>query len=127
LGRVLWQGEPQGDTGLPDAVAERQAERVLRAPVDGALIPYAQIGDHLKPGQPVAEVGGQIVTALFPGVLRGLLHPEAPVSKGMKIGDVDPRDDPALCSLVSDKSLAISGGVLEAILSRPELRSILWA
>ncbi len=35
----------------------------------------------------------------------------------MKIGDVDPRDDPALCTLVSDKALAVGGGVLEAVFS----------
>jgi hypothetical protein len=28
--------------------------------------------------------------------------------------------------MVSDKSLAVGGGVLEAILSRPELRGQLW-
>jgi xanthine dehydrogenase accessory factor len=59
-------------------------------------------------------------------VLRGLIHPDCPVRQGMKIGDVDPRDDPAICSLVSEKSLAIGGGVLEAILSRAELRQNLW-
>lgn len=126
LGRVLWQGAPQMDTGLPEAVLQRRAERVLRAPAQGFLIPHAQIGDHLEPGQPVAEVAGQMILAPFAGVLRGLVHPQLPVLPGMKIGDVDPRDDPTLCSLVSEKSLAIGGGVLEAILSRPELRSILW-
>ena len=45
----------------------------------------------------------------------------------MKIGDIDPRDDPALCQIVSDKALAIGGGVLEAILSKPELRLKFWA
>jgi xanthine dehydrogenase accessory factor len=43
-------------------------------------------------------------------------------SRGLKIGDVDPRDDPAACYLVSDKSLAIGGGVLEAILSTIGIR-----
>jgi xanthine dehydrogenase accessory factor len=35
----------------------------------------------------------------------------------MKIGDMDPRLDPELCRLVSDKSLAVAGGVLEAVMS----------
>ncbi|MCL4825204.1 MAG: hypothetical protein KJZ57_13395 [Anaerolineales bacterium] len=39
------------------------------------------------------------------------------VTRGLKLGDVDERDDPALCRLVSDKALAIGGGALEAILS----------
>jgi xanthine dehydrogenase accessory factor len=45
---------------------------------------------------------------------------------GMKIGDVDPRDDPRYCYLVSDKALAVGGGVLEAILSTTILRPFLW-
>ena len=35
----------------------------------------------------------------------------------MKIGDLDPRCDPKYAFMVSDKALAIGGGVLEAILS----------
>jgi xanthine dehydrogenase accessory factor len=34
----------------------------------------------------------------------------------MKIGDLDPRADVAACFTVSDKSLAIGGAALEAIL-----------
>ena len=45
----------------------------------------------------------------------------------MKIGDIDPRDDPRLCRQISDKALAVSGGVLEAVLSRRDLRPFLWA
>jgi xanthine dehydrogenase accessory factor len=44
----------------------------------------------------------------------------------MKIGDVDPRNDPGYIHRVSDKSLSIGGGVLEALLSRPEIRARLW-
>jgi xanthine dehydrogenase accessory factor len=45
----------------------------------------------------------------------------------MKIGDLDPRNDPQLCNHISDKALAIAGGVLEAILSKAELRPHLWS
>ena len=48
--------------------------------------------------------------------MRGLLRDGMDVTRGLKLGDVDARDDPALCRLVSDKALAIGGGVLEAIL-----------
>ncbi len=88
---------------------------------------HAEICDHLEEGQLVAEVNGQPVVAPFKGVLRGLLYPGLQVTVGLKIGDVDPRDDPRFCTLVSDKSLAVGGGVIEAILSRPELRPQLWA
>lgn len=125
LGRVLWEGAPLPDTGVPDAVMGMRAERVLRAPAEGVLRAHAEIGAHLHAGQVVAEVGGQTVHALFDGVLRGLVRPGVRVPAGMKIGDVDPRDDPTYCFLVSDKSLAVGGGVLEAILARPDLRQFL--
>jgi len=60
------------------------------------------------------------------GILRGLIHPGLSVTRGLKIGDVDPRDDPRLCQMVSDKALAVGGGVLEAILGRAEVRGQLW-
>ena len=39
---------------------------------------------------------------------------------GLKIGDVDPRCDASACFEISDKALAIGGGVVEAVLSRAE-------
>ncbi len=126
LGRVIWDGGPESDTGIPESVAQHQSDRVLRSPAAGALEAFAEIGEHLEPGQPVAAVNGQVVLAPFRGVLRGLVHAGLNVRPGEKIGDVDPRDDPRYCTLVSDKSLAVGGGVLEAILSRPEMRSLLW-
>jgi xanthine dehydrogenase accessory factor len=36
---------------------------------------------------------------------------------GLKIGDVDPRSDREAIAHVSDKALAVGGGVLEAILA----------
>jgi xanthine dehydrogenase accessory factor len=127
LGRVIWEGSAKKDTGIPDGVLNRRAERVLRAPAEGVLKVFAEIGDILEAGQMIAEVAGVPVEAPFHGVLRGLLHPDLYVKPGQKIGDVDPRADPLYCTLVSDKSLAIGGGVLEAILSIPEIRVDLWA
>lgn len=126
LGRVIWEGEAENDTGIPESVGAYQSERVLRAPAAGKLVAHAEIGDLVVKGQRVADVGGEAVLAPFDGVLRGLVHPGVQVKKGTKIGDVDPRGDPSYCSLVSDKSLAIGGAVLEAILSKPGLRSRLW-
>jgi xanthine dehydrogenase accessory factor len=126
LGRVYWQGTAEADTGLPDAVKGYRAERVLRAPADGAVEAHAEIGDLLQEGQKIAEVGGQPVVAPFSGVLRGLIHPGIIVQQGIKIGDIDPRGETRLCTLVSEKALAVGGGVIEAILSRPSLRPLLW-
>ena len=118
LGRVYWQGSASADSGQP----EGDPRRVLRAPANGPLMAGAAIGEHVAPGQVLAEVGGQPVVAPFKGVLRGLIHPGIGLTKGMKIGDVDPRDNPSYCFLVSDKALAVGGGVLEAILTPEQQR-----
>ena len=127
LGRVIWSGGSQPDTGLPEIVGNQSEERVLRAPGDGSFTGRAQIGQTIEAGQTIAEVGGQTITAPFGGILRGLLHDGLEVQRGLKVGDLDPRHDPSICSTVSDKALAVGGAVLEAILSRPELRSQMWA
>lgn len=126
LGSVIWQGSAEADTGIPENVAAHSADRVLRAPASGVIHALANIGDHVEKGQPIADVSDQLVTAPFNGVLRGLLHSGLKVTSGMKIGDVDPRDDPRYCYLVSDKALAIGGGVLEAVLTQAEIRKELW-
>jgi xanthine dehydrogenase accessory factor len=126
LGRVLWQGAAEDDTGVPEAVAQRRLDRVLRAPAEGYVQPYVEIGAHLEVGQPIAEVAGTPLVAPFQGVLRGLISPKVRVWPGLKIGDIDPRDNPRLCTQISDKALAVGGGVLEAILTRQELRPFLW-
>lgn len=83
----------------------------------------AKIGDHVEEGQVVASVGDQHeVISPLRGVLRGLVRDGIHVTAGLKIGDVDTRDDPSACFLVSDKALAIGGAVLEAILTREEIR-----
>jgi len=123
LGRVIWNGPAEKNSGVPDPVGAFQDERVLRAPTDGIMVTRSFIGDRLSAGELVAEVGGQPIRSPFNGVLRGLIHDGLEVTKGVKVGDVDPRDDLRLCWLVSDKSLAVGGGVLEAILSWPGFRN----
>ncbi len=126
LGRVIWEGPTQPDNGLPEMVGSKQAERALYAPLGGTLIPQKAIADLVQEGEVIAEINGQAIKAPFTGVLRGLIHERVEVQMGMKIGDLDPRCDPSLCSRVSDKGLAIGGGVLEAILAKAELRPHLW-
>ena len=112
LGRVYWNGSAQPDTATP----EGDPRRVLRAPVDGMVVVHVEIGQHVEANQIVASVGSENVVSPFKGIVRGLIRPGLSVNEGLKIGDIDSRDDPALCRLVSDKALAVGGGVLEAIL-----------
>jgi xanthine dehydrogenase accessory factor len=64
------------------------------------------------------EGGGDfvLVCAGLDGIVRGLLPSGIAVTKGLKVGDIDPRCEESHCFTVSDKALAVGGGVLEAIL-----------
>lgn len=123
LGRVIWQGEAEADTGDPSHLpgVPDDSSRVLRAGVSGLFISFARIGDRLPAGDTIGVIrrpGGEEapVLAPFTGVVRGLIHESTPVNTGMKIGDMDPRVQSEHAFTISDKSLAIGGGVLEAIL-----------
>lgn len=125
MGRVIWEGSAETDTGLPEPVHGYDSERVLRSPADGELKGGLEIGTLVEAGDELAIVGSQPVVAPFDGVLRGLMHDGLQVRAGMKIGDLDPRGIPEYCFRVSDKSLAVGGAVLEATLSRSNLRPML--
>lgn len=126
LGRVIWHGSTESNTGLPEQVGQFREQRVLRAPVSGKLESLKSIGDQVSAGMPLARIGDEVVHAPFNGIIRGMMRDGNQVEMGVKIGDLDPRNDPALCRLVSDKSLSIAGGVMEAILSLPDIRMKLY-
>ena len=116
LGRVLLEGSAEPNTGVPGSVGGESARRVLRAPAEGAFRAVRAIGERVQAGEVVAHVDGAPIPAQLDGVVRGLIHDGLQVHTGMKVGDVDPRGVVADCFTISDKALAIAGGVLEAIL-----------
>jgi len=126
LGRVIWDGAPEADTGIPGAVARHRDDRVLRSPGDGLFKSQVEIGNWVRRGQMIAVVEDQMIYAPFDGILRGLLHDGLRVHRGLKVGDIDPRQDLRISTYVSEKSLAIGGGVLEALLTHSEIRRCLW-
>ena len=117
LGRVIKNGSAIPNTGVPGLIRGYTVERLLRAPSEGYVIPVRSIGDSVMPGDVVAHLEGIPVFSQIEGILRGLIHPKVQVKKGQKIGDVDPRGDVNHCFSITDKALAIAGGVLEVIMS----------
>jgi xanthine dehydrogenase accessory factor len=116
LGRVIWDGAADSDTGIPAAVAGYTGSRVLRVPQTGIFKAIRAIGDLITIGETVAEVNGGAIKAEISGQIRGLLRSGIQVERGMKAGDIDPRGQRGYCDSISDKSRAIAGGVLEAVL-----------
>ncbi len=117
LGRVIYDGFAQPDSGIPGEIAGHSIKRLLRAPDKGLFITACKIGQSVTQGEIIGEVNNAKVRAEITGMLRGLIKSGTMVSKGMKIGDIDPRATFDNCFTISDKARAIAGGVLEAILS----------
>jgi xanthine dehydrogenase accessory factor len=115
LGRVYFEGSTAPDSGVPGEIGGEAIRRVLRAPIDGTFVERVRIGELVRAGDVVGQVNDQPVTAAIAGVVRGLLTSGVAVRAGTKVGDIDPRGDPALCRQVSDKAWKVADGVLEAL------------
>ena len=117
LGRVIWKGSAIPNTGIPGNIGGETVNRVFRSPADGVFHPQKDFGDIVNNGEIVANVDGVPVFAATRGMIRGMLQDGIYVTKGFKCGDIDPRGTSADYTTVSDKAMAIAGGVLEAVMS----------
>jgi len=117
LGRLLVTGAAAADTGIPGNIGGYTKERVIRAPADGLFTTERQIGELVRKGEVVGRAGATDVGATIDGILRGLIRPGSTVTRGLKIGDIDPRGDAGYCDTISEKARALGGAVLEAILA----------
>lgn len=116
LGKAIYEGSPQENTGRPGDIGGVTWDRVIRTEVGGRLTCFKSIGDIVSKGERIAAVDDTEFFAMTDGVVRGLLPDGMKVKKGMKLGDIDPRGIVEYCYSCSDKALAIAGGVLEAIM-----------
>lgn len=117
LGRLIFNGHAKANTGIPSAIDGYDNERLLRAPCNGNIYTRASIGDVVKKGQIICEVSKEPVKAQIDGVLRGMIMNGLTVEKGLKIGDIDPRNIQDYCFTISDKARTVGGAALTAILA----------
>ena len=122
LGNIYYTGTVAPDSGIPGEINGETTRRILRAPVDGIFVALKNIGDHVHTDEIIAQVytglaaqNNHPVRSRLNGVIRGIMANGLPVTAGLKVGDIDPRDDPALCFQVSDKAWKIGDSVLKAI------------
>lgn len=116
LGRVIWSGSAQPDTGIPGKLGGETARRVIYAPVEGALKWEVDFGALVESGQRLGTIDSHEIEAPITGLVRGLISPLVPMASGLKIADIDPRGTTVDYRTVSDKASAVSRAVLEAVL-----------
>lgn len=118
LGQVIREGNAIPNTGIPGEIAGYTIERLLKASASGVIEPKVQIGDLVKKGQEVALTGKVPVYAQMSGIVRGMLQKGVYVQKGLKIGDIDARENKEYCYTISDKARKIGRGAMEAALGK---------
>lgn len=117
LGRIIWTGQASPNTGIPGEIGGETKNRIIRALAAGTITWETDFGKLVKKGERIGTINQNIeILAPISGLVRGLISPKVPVSQGMKIGDIDPRGKSVDFLQISDKSLAVARGVLEAIL-----------
>ncbi|MCP4198863.1 MAG: EF2563 family selenium-dependent molybdenum hydroxylase system protein [Proteobacteria bacterium] len=116
LGRIIQAGCAEPNTGIPGSIGGHAANRVLRAPKSGIFKSDRTIGEITSKGEVIGAVDNEEVVAEIDGVIRGLIRPNISVTKGLKIGDIDPRKTVEYCRTISEKARAIGGSILEAIM-----------
>ncbi|PKK40515.1 hypothetical protein ABB02_00186 [Clostridiaceae bacterium JG1575] len=112
LGQILYEGAAQPNTGVPGLIAGEAARRVVHAPAEGPLRPVRRIGDVVQEGEIIAFLGDTPVRAPLTGLLRGLIQEGYPVTRGLKIADVDPSTESTLAFTISDKARKLGESVL---------------
>jgi len=85
LGKVLTEGATLPLAGEPRALGGHARDRYVYSPIDGVFRTKAQIGDSVRHGQVIAEVGFTVLEAPLDGVLRGLTHDGVHVTLGTKV------------------------------------------
>lgn len=116
LGKIYREGFAIPNTGVPGMIGGYAKERVIHAPADGKMRHVKQVGDKVTVGEVIAYVGNTPVYASLTGLLRGLIREGFDVKKGLKIIDIDPREEELdNCYRISDKAKRIAASVYEII------------
>lgn len=124
LGRLIYSGTAQPNTGIPGLIAGESVLRVIHAPAEGRLQVIRDIGAAAERGELIARIlrpdgASAAIEAPISGLVRGMLPDGFPVRAGMKMADIDPRSaEKQNCTSISDKARALGGAVLLALLSR---------
>lgn len=122
LGRIIENGAALPNTGIPGLIAGHDKDRVIHSPATGTLKIIKDITSKVEKKEIIALIQNknkEIVEISSPisGTVRGMIKDGFPVSKGLKIADIDPRNiNTEDCYTISDKARCIGGSCLEAVM-----------
>jgi len=115
LGKLIYEGAGEVNTGKPIDIGGLSNERVVWAPEDGFFTSELEIGDPVITGSVIAKVDSTQLKAPISGNLRGLLRSGVAVTKGTKLIEVDAVNDVKTFLEIREKMWLIGGVVVDAI------------
>ncbi|WP_291351360.1 selenium-dependent molybdenum cofactor biosynthesis protein YqeB [Desulfosporosinus sp.] len=120
LGRIIYSGPAQPNTGIPGEIKGISRDRVVYSAQAGVFIAKRAIGEQVLAGECLGEISDgtqtEKVSTLIDGVLRGLLRTNTQITANVKVGDVDPRGQEEYCWTISEKARTIGAAVLLSIM-----------
>lgn len=114
LGGIVVEGTLVDD--VPEGPFTTVPDRIVRSPAAGRFAPRVGFGALVAAGEVLAEIGGVPVPSPCAGLVTGLLAEGLFVGPGVRVAEVDGRNDPRLLAAIDPRARAVAGGVLEAIL-----------
>jgi xanthine dehydrogenase accessory factor len=118
LGTIITAGASVPLAGEPRELGGHARDRYVYAPWDGIFRTKARLGDAVRRGQDIAEIGLVALAAPLDGVLRGLTRDGVPVTAQTKVIEVDPRGPAAEVRGIGERPRRIADGVLAAVRGR---------
>jgi xanthine dehydrogenase accessory factor len=115
LGKVIRVGKARPLAGEPTAIAGHARDRYVYAPTAGLFSTACDVGERVVEGQELARIGDVPICAPLSGLLRGITHDGAPVQRGTKVVEVDPRDGAPDGRRLAERPRRIAQSVLSAV------------
>jgi len=115
-GRVLIEGEAEKTPEGPALSEKANGGNIILAEDSGVFTTKKSIGDAILAGDVIGKLNDAPLPAPASGVLCGLLRNEVKVLANAQLAEIDSKNDKTVCFAIRDKTRAVAGGVLEAIM-----------
>jgi len=120
LGKLIYNGEAEANTGIPIEVGGLKSERVIWSPANGVFTSYLEIGDTMEIGTIIGTVDDIPLRAQIKGKLRGFIRNGTRITIGTKLIEIDPVYDTNVFGLIRSKIWVVSKAVIKAIQTFPK-------
>ena len=105
---MILSGSADPNTGIPASIGGYSKERACGPPF-GTFRSIRKIGDQVSRNDLIGDVEGCEVYSQIDGAIRGLIRTGTLVTKGLKIGDIDPRGQMEYCYTISENPGPLPG------------------